>query len=86
MPVVMVSILRFGTHVDKGQHDDIGDEIRERVHGIGNHRRAMSHDTRNKLEGQQRHIARTAHQRHLIYLFLSIHNITTKIVLFIGMT
>jgi hypothetical protein len=43
------------------------------VHGISNHRRAVTNHPCYQLEDEQCQISHTAHQRHLIYLLFPFH-------------
>ena len=73
MTVVVRLILRFGTNAHKDNHDNICDEVGQRVHGISYHRRTVSQYAGNKLKHHEQQITNAAHQRHFIDLSLSCH-------------
>ena len=51
--VVVVVVPRFARDAHKGQYDDVGGKVRERVDGIGNHGGAVSQDTGCEFEDDQ---------------------------------
>ena len=73
MPVVVPAILRLGTDTHEDKHHGIGQQVRERMHGIGRHGGAVSHNAGHKLKHREQHICRAAHQCHFVYLAFAIH-------------
>ena len=74
MSIVVRLILGLTADMHKNEHDDIGHEVAQRVHGIGNHRCTMPHDARHELEDEQHHVHSTTQQRHLVYFLVSLHS------------
>ena len=69
--VVMTDIFGLGRQADEYQHDDVRHEVRKRVHGIGQHRCAMSRNAGKELEEQQHEVDHAAHKGHTINFALA---------------
>ncbi len=69
MPIVVVCIHRFARNMHKNHNNYVSDEIRQRMDSICNHRGAVTHDSRHKLEHHQKEIDHPSYQRHFINLF-----------------
>ena len=74
MSVVVRLVFGHAADAYEDDDDDIGDEVAERMDGIGHHGRTMAHDACDEFEYQQNHICHSAYQRHLIYFFVSVHD------------
>ena len=73
MAIVVGGVLRLGADMDQHQHNQVGGEIRQRMHGIGNHCRTVTQHARHKLEQHQSRVGGTAHKRHFIYFPFTLH-------------
>ena len=62
MPVVP----GLGRNPGKDDHDDIGGQIGERMHGIGDHRTASPEDARGELQERQYEIDHETDEGHAI--------------------
>ena len=77
--VVVRLVLRLGADAHEHQHQHVGHEVRQRVHGIGYHRRAVAQHAGNELKREQHRIACAAQERHLIDFFFASHDISYKL-------
>ena len=66
VPVVVVGVFGLRRKAHEHQNDDVRHKVRQRMDGIGQHSRAVSHDARKKLEEQQQEVHHTAHDGHFV--------------------
>ena len=77
MAVIVVLVLRPGAHAHEHQYDDVRHEVRQRVHGVRNHRRRMPHETGHGLQPDQQQVHDASCQGYPRYLVFAFH--TAKI-------
>jgi hypothetical protein len=73
--VVVPLVARLAGDSDEHQHDDVGDEVAQRMHRVGHHRRTPAHDSGHELQHYQQGVDRRSDQRHPVYLLLSLVHI-----------
>ena len=79
MTVIVIRILRFGTDADKDQDDQVRQEVRQGMDGIGYHRRTAGHDTGHKLEAEQHQVPDAPHQRNFGEFPFARHSLSSTV-------
>ena len=69
----MVAVRRTGTDTHEQKNHKIGQQVAQRVYGIGNHRRRHTHDAGTEFQYRQKDVDDAAPKRDTIYFFFSVH-------------
>ena len=69
--IVVALVARFPGYLYEYQHYGVGDEVAERVHGVGGHRGAAPYDTGNEFEDYEQGIDSSSCQCHLVDTFFA---------------
>ena len=64
MAVFVLAVRGLAADVDEDQDHGVGEQVRQRVHGVRRHGGASPEDTGDKLEDREQDVDRAAHQRH----------------------
>ena len=66
MPVVVVLVLRLVGDAYEEEYDDVRDEVRQRMDGIGEHGGTAPEDARGKLEEEEGEVDHAADDGHAV--------------------
>ena len=77
MSIVVAFVLGAGAHLDKYQHDDVRQQVGERVDGIGKHRGGIANEGCQKFQHHQKdvqHRSLKGHPHDAALGFFLVHN------------
>ena len=78
MTVIVRGILRLGADAHENHYHDIGQEIGEGMHRIGNHGAASAQDAGGEFKGHQQQVPQGSDKRHPADLLFAVHRSASR--------
>ena len=72
MPIVVIVVARPVAELHKHQHNDVGQEIGQRMHSVGYHGSRPAHNARHKLKHQQHRVDDASSYGNTVYGLFSL--------------